>query len=74
MIDLSQVNAHLSLAGRLSGGSIAADSIGWIYAANGDAHLYVNNTGGALSTSSSSLLEVTLTGVSSGLAAANFKV
>ena len=74
VIDLSQVNAHLSLAGRLSGGSIAADSIGWIYAANGDAHLYVNNTGGALSTSSSSLLEVTLTGVSSGLAAANFKV
>jgi len=36
--------------------------------------VFVNNTTSALSTSSSSLLEITLSGVSSGLSAANFKV
>jgi Ca2+-binding RTX toxin-like protein len=71
-LDFSALNPNLSVAGELTGGTIAANSIGWVYS-GGDAQVFVNNTGGALNTTSASLLEVTLSGVSSGLAASLFK-
>jgi hypothetical protein len=55
----------------LLGGTIAGHSFGWGYS-GGSAKIYVNATGGALSTSSTSLMEITLAGVSTGLSASNF--
>jgi Ca2+-binding RTX toxin-like protein len=71
-IDVSAINAHLNVEGALSGGAIAADSIGWVYSAT-EAFVYVNDTGSALSTSSGNLMEITLAGVHQGLSASNFK-
>jgi Ca2+-binding RTX toxin-like protein len=72
LLDFSAINANLNIVGQLSGTSIAADSIGWTYS-GGDAHVFLNNTASTLSTANAGLLEVTLTGVSSGLAADLFK-
>ncbi|WP_296715188.1 Ig-like domain-containing protein [Rhodoblastus sp.] len=69
-VNFSGIDPSLTDVGLL-GGAIAAHSFGWGYS-GGSAKIYVNNTGGALSTSSTSLMEITLTGVSTGLSASNF--
>lgn len=73
LLNMSAINPTLAIEGSLSSGTtaVAADSIAWLYS-GGNAMVYVNNTNSALSTGSSSLLEVTLAGVSSGLSSANF--
>jgi hypothetical protein len=69
-VNFSGIDPRLTDAGLL-GGAIAAHSFGWGYS-GGSAKIYVNNTGGVLSTNSTSLMEITLTGVSAGLSASNF--
>lgn len=69
-VSFAGINPGLADVGLL-GGTIAAHSFGWGYS-GGSAQLYVNNTAGALATTSTSLMEITLTGVSSGLSASNF--
>jgi hypothetical protein len=69
-VNFSGIDPSLTDVGLL-GGTIAAHSFGWGYS-GGSAKIYVNNTGGALSTNSTSLFEITLTGVSTGLSASNF--
>src|SRR5271168_1399558 len=72
VVDFSSLNSCLTIAGLLKSSSVAADSIGWLYS-GGKALIYAKDTSGALTTSSSSLMEITLSGVSSGLSASNFK-
>jgi len=72
VVDFSSLNSSLTIAGLLKSSSVAADSIGWLYS-GGKALIYAKDTSGALTTSSSSLMEITLSGVSSGLSASNFK-
>jgi len=72
LLDFSAINSALSVNGQVSGGSVAADSIEWAYS-GGNAMVYLNDSAGALSTTSSSLMEVTLVGVTSGLSSAVFK-
>jgi Ca2+-binding RTX toxin-like protein len=74
-LDFSQLNPNLTIqqAPLPSGSTVAADSIAFIYTLAGNAMVYVNNTASALATSNTSLMEITLTGVSSGLTASNFK-
>jgi hypothetical protein len=72
-LDFSKLNAGVSIEGQVSSGSsVAADSIAWLYP-GGNAMLYVNDTARALATGSTSLMEITLAGVSSGLSASNFR-
>ena len=52
--------------------TVAANSIAWLYL-GGNAMVYENNTASALATSNTSLMEITLAGVSSGLSASNIK-
>ena len=72
ILDFSALNPNLSVSGQLAGTTLAAHSIGWNYSGS-DAHVFVNNTASTLSTSSTSLMEINLTGVTAGLAASLFK-
>jgi Ca2+-binding RTX toxin-like protein len=72
-LDFSKLNPGVNIEGQVSSGSsVAADSIAWLYP-GGNAMLYVNDTARALATGSTSLMEITLAGVSSGLSASNFR-
>jgi Ca2+-binding RTX toxin-like protein len=72
-LDFSQINPHLSVPNApLSGNMVAPDSLAWVYQGN-KAIIYINDTDSILASGSLLLTEVTLTGVSSGLSAHNFK-
>jgi Ca2+-binding RTX toxin-like protein len=72
-IDFSQINPNLSVPNApLSGNTVAPDSLGWVYVGN-SATVYMNDTTNPLAISSPLLTDITLTGVSSGLSAHNFK-
>ena len=72
-LDFSQINPHLNVPNApLSGNMVAPDSLAWVYQGN-TAMIYINDTNNTLVSSSLLLTEVTLTGVSSGLSAHNFK-
>ena len=73
LMDFSPLDPNLSLQGALSGNTVDAGSIGWLYQGGG-AMVYVNDTGDALATSSANLMEITLFGVTSGLSGGNFRV
>jgi Ca2+-binding RTX toxin-like protein len=72
-LDFSQINPQLSVPNApLSGNMVAPDSLAWVYQGK-NAMIYINDTDNTLASSSLLLTEVTLTGVSSGLSAHNFK-
>ena len=72
-LDFSQINPHLNVPNApLSGNMVAPDSLAWVYQGK-NAMIYINDTDNTLASSSLLLTEVTLTGVSSGLSAHNFK-
>ncbi len=72
LLDFSHLDPRLAIEGPVSSASmVAADSIAWLYSGK-DAMVYVNDTNSALALNSSSLMEITLTGVSHGLSATNF--
>jgi hypothetical protein len=72
-LDFSQINPHLNIPNApLSGSMVAPDSLAWVYQGN-TAMIYINDTNNTLVSSSLLLTEVTLTSVSSGLSAHNFK-
>jgi hypothetical protein len=72
-LDFSRINPRLNVPNApLSGNMVAPDSLAWVYQGN-TAMIYINDTNNILASSSLFLTEVTLTGVSSGLSAHNFK-
>jgi Ca2+-binding RTX toxin-like protein len=72
-LDFSQINPHLNVPNApLSGNMVAPDSLAWVYQGN-TAMIYINDTNNTLVSSSLLLTEVTLTGLSAGLSAHNFK-
>ena len=72
-LDFSRINPQLNVPNApLSGNMVAPDSLAWVYRGN-TAMIYINDTNNTLVSSSLLLTEVTLTGVSSGLSAHNFK-
>ena len=72
-MDLSPINQNLAIQGQLASGTstVAADSIAWLYSGGG-AMVYVNDTASALSVVSASLMQISLSGLSSGLSTKNF--
>ena len=73
LLGFSAINQNLAIEGPLAAGAnVAADSIAWFYSPAGAAMVYVNDTGSALAMTSTSLMEITLNGVTSGLTIANF--
>ena len=72
VLDFSSLDPNLSVQGSLSGTTVNAESIAWLYQGGG-AMVYVNDTANALATSSANLMEITLSGVTSGLSGGNFK-
>jgi hypothetical protein len=73
LLGFSALNSGLSIEGQISSGAtVGADSIAWLYS-GGNAMVYVNDTAGALATSNTNLMEITLSGLSSGLSTSNFK-
>jgi autotransporter passenger strand-loop-strand repeat protein len=76
LLDFHSLNPSLSIQGQLTGNTVNADSIAWLYS-GGNAMVFINDTTGPLKTSTNSLMEMTLNGVSSGLSMTpniNFKV
>ena len=74
LLNFSTLNPSLAIEGTISAGVVNADSIGWLYS-GGNAMVYVNDTSMALATSSASLMEISLKGLSSGLSGtSNFVV
>ena len=75
LLDFSNVNpGTLNIQGLISSGTsgtVNADSIGWLFV-GGSAMVYENNTNRALATNNTSLMEISLAGVSS-LSASNFR-
>jgi hypothetical protein len=72
LLDFSSLNPSLNIQGALSGNTVNANSIAWLYL-GGNAMAYVNDTGSALSTTDTSIMEITLAGVATGLSSQNFK-
>ena len=73
LLNFSSLNTGLNIGGAVASGStIAANTIDWVNL-GANSTVYVNDTAGALATSSASLMEIALNGVTGSLSSTNFK-